>query len=164
MHARIIPPPVSDQAAATVLAGGEDTGGRFSLIHVHCLRGGEPPLHRHHHEDVVIHVLQGELAFRINDVTHYLGSGATVLVPRGIEHGYALRSDTADLLMLLTPAGAETCVGSFHESDTSIEHMVIAAAHHGIEITGPASHLTTSDTEHLLTSAHPSPILPGIDT
>ena len=64
------------------------------------------------------------------------GTGGTVLVPRGVEHGYALRSATADLLVVLTPAGAETCLVDLH-AGTPVERLVIAAAHHGIEITGP---------------------------
>jgi quercetin dioxygenase-like cupin family protein len=143
MHAHIIPPPIYNPGDSTLLVSGEETGGRLAVVRIHCLGGIEPPLRRHHREDVVVHVVRGELAFTVEGTTHALLAGATVHVPSGCEHGYTVRSATADLLVFLTPAGAETCLGDLwagadHPSPDAVERMVIAAAHHGIEITGPA--------------------------
>jgi quercetin dioxygenase-like cupin family protein len=135
-HGRNGAGPALSFTQTTILLGTADTGGEFALVHLHCVRGDEPPLRRHHREDLVVHVLDGELAFRIDQATHHLGAGATIQVSRGSEHGYALHSATADLLILLTPAGAETSLADLHASD-SVERMVTIAAHHGIEITGP---------------------------
>jgi quercetin dioxygenase-like cupin family protein len=143
MQPRVIPAPhpIDPEAnpasvPATILLGHSDTSSAFALVRVGCLRGKEPPLRRHHREDLAIHLLDGDVAFQIDGRTHRLRSGGTVLVPRGVEHGYALRSATADLLVVLTPAGAETCLVDLH-AGTPVERLVIAAAHHGIEITGP---------------------------
>ncbi len=143
MHAHIIPPPTLNPGDPIVLVRGEDTGGRLAVVRIHCLGGIEPPLRRHHREDVVFHVVRGELAFIVEGTTHVLLAGSTVHVPSGCEHGYTVRSATADLLVFLTPAGGETCPGDLwagndRPAGDAVERMVIAAAHHGIEFTGPA--------------------------
>ena len=148
MNARIIPPPAHDPNGTTILVGGKDTGGRFAVVRIHCLRGADPPLRRHHREDVVYHVVQGELALTVEGTTHALPAGATVHVPGGCEHGYTVRSTIAELLVFLTPAGAEDCLGDLSAgtdcpTGDSVERMVITAAHHGIEITGPAPTITS---------------------
>jgi hypothetical protein len=54
----------------TILAGSEDTEGRFALIEMLARKGTEPPRHVHHREDEAFYVLEGEITFYIGDETY----------------------------------------------------------------------------------------------
>ena len=125
------------------LVSGADTDGKFALIQTCETRGCEPPRHIHHHEDELIYVLEGHLRFSVGEVTFDALSGTSVLLPRGVEHGFILTSDEVKLLLLLTPAGLE---GYFKELSQPLErlhawpdaeHLITTAARYGMEITGP---------------------------
>ncbi len=136
------PAPATRQRA-TIRVGGEDTGGRLALIETVEVRGAESPCHRHHWEDEVIYVVAGELAVCIGGTWITAPSNTTVLVPRCVEHGFAVLSETATILTVFSPAGFE---GFYRDndaapwaSDTSIEieRLLATAAHYGCDITGP---------------------------
>jgi quercetin dioxygenase-like cupin family protein len=136
------PDPATRQHA-TIRVRGEDTGGRLALVETVEVRGAESPCHRHHWEDEVIYVVTGELAVCVGGTWITAPSSTTVLVPRCVEHGFTVLSETATILTAFAPAGFE---GFYREndaapwaSDTSIaiERLLATAARYGCDITGP---------------------------
>jgi mannose-6-phosphate isomerase-like protein (cupin superfamily) len=65
-----------------------------------------PPMHEHADEDDSFYVLEGEMTFLLEDEEILAGSGTFVLVPPGVQHTFANRSDTvARMLNIHAPAG-----------------------------------------------------------
>ena len=82
------------------------------------------------------------------------GPGDTVILPRGIQHGFAVTSSQARVLLFITPGGLEE---AFRATSTptdaapgddaptptgppapeEIERLTAAYAAHGVEFTGP---------------------------
>lgn len=88
------------------LARSADTP-RFNLgiVTVEARRKG-PPLHVHDDEDDSFYVLEGEVTFTLGDEDVVAGPGTFVLVPPGVEHTFANRSETrARFLNVHAPAG-----------------------------------------------------------
>ena len=152
MNARIIRPldpeaagPVPGTNHATILLERGDLDGRISLVEIIATRGNEPPLHRHQRDDLLIHVLNGELTFRIDGERFPVSPGSGLLIPRGSEYGYAVSSEMAHLLISVTPAGAEGYLVQLYDPNAapgegtyeSLERLVTSAAQYGIDITGP---------------------------
>ncbi len=80
---------------------------RFNLgvIMMQPARSG-PPMHEHADEDDSFYVLEGEMTFLLEDEEILAGSGTFVLVPPGVQHTFANRSDTvARMLNIHAPAG-----------------------------------------------------------
>jgi quercetin dioxygenase-like cupin family protein len=92
----------------TWLAEGKDTNGRYAVAEVVIPKGiGEPPPHTHTREDESYYVLEGEFAFRIGGETLEAGPGDYVWLPRGVEHGFELKTEQAKALITMTPADLE---------------------------------------------------------
>lgn len=127
-------------ADINVLVGAETTAGRMALIETTERPGREPPCHRHYWEDELLYVLAGEMALFIEGNWLVVPNGRAVMIPRNVEHTFAVLSDAARLLTLFAPAGFE---GFYREFDleipwgNSLEHWVATAARYGCEITGP---------------------------
>jgi quercetin dioxygenase-like cupin family protein len=132
-----------------ILLGSASSGGRFALVEIITPRGSEPPLHRHRHEDLTIITVDGHLTFFVNGCALPASPGTCVHLPRRSVHGYAVESETAHLLAILVPAGAEEFLIALHESilpkasisnqgaSAAIERLIAFAARHDIDITGP---------------------------
>lgn len=133
-----------------IIAGSESLGGRLLIVEIVIRAGSEPPLRRHRHEDLLIFVVDGLLTFHVDGQQHPASTGTCLVVPKGCAHGFDVDSETARLLMVLAPAGAEELIVQLFESpevrggsspDDScevIEHLVATAARYGVDITGPA--------------------------
>jgi quercetin dioxygenase-like cupin family protein len=120
-----------------LLVAANETDGRFAVIEAQERPGSELPLHIHHNEDEFIYVLAGELTMAIGHERFAAGAGAWYFLPRGTEHGYAVTSDEARLLITLTPAGLETFLQAVRSGEgVDIEALISHAAHHALEITG----------------------------
>jgi quercetin dioxygenase-like cupin family protein len=121
-----------------LLVAGNETGGRFALVDVHEMPGSELPLHIHRNEDEFIYIFSGELTVAIGGERHSAGPGASYFLPRGIEHGSAVTSDEARLLIALIPGGLETFLQAARTrgNEVEIERLIADAAHYGLEITG----------------------------
>ncbi len=92
----------------TVKATGATTRGAFGLIEQELPPGFATPRHLHHSEDEPFYILQGEITFQCGEQTLVAGPGAFVFLPRGIEHGFQVTSDTpARLLQFNMPSGVE---------------------------------------------------------
>ena len=83
----------------------ETGGGLFVIEHSHLVRGG-PPLHYHPHQEEWFYVMEGEVLFQVGDKKARLGSGESLLGPRGIPHTFTAVGDKPGrLLIAFTPAG-----------------------------------------------------------
>ncbi len=130
-----------DDGRVSVLIAGEETGGRFALLETVEARGEEPPRHLHHWEDEALYVLDGELAVCLGEEWHRVPAGAAILLPRGMEHGFAVVGAAARLLSVLAPAGFERFYAELAVPDPAdrshVERVITVAARYGVEITGP---------------------------
>lgn len=69
---------------------------------------GGPPAHVHDHEDEVVIVLEGELAYRVGQETGVLPAGGLLWFPRTIPHAVAnLSGAQCRFLTIVTPGGIE---------------------------------------------------------
>jgi mannose-6-phosphate isomerase-like protein (cupin superfamily) len=84
-----------------------ESAGGLSLGEVVVRAGGEPPMHVHAREDEVWFVLEGSVLFQRGHERLLAGPGTAVMLPRGIPHGFAVRSEQARILHAYTPAGLE---------------------------------------------------------
>jgi len=66
-----------------------------SVLEHHARQGDSPPLHIHHDEDEIFHVLEGEVRYRIGDLQHHARAGETLLTPKGIPHTHRAESAEA---------------------------------------------------------------------
>jgi quercetin dioxygenase-like cupin family protein len=89
------------------LVNGEQTAGSFSLIQIHVLQGAEPPAHTHAREDESYYVQEGTVRYTIGEKTIDVQAGGYVYLPKGISHQFQLLTESARLLMWLSPAGLE---------------------------------------------------------
>lgn len=91
----------------SILAGSEDTGGRFGLMETLAAKGTEPPRHIHHREDESFYVFEGEVTFYVGDETKEAGPGTFVFAPRGVPHSFVFGTDVIRMLTIVTPGGIE---------------------------------------------------------
>lgn len=127
-----------------VLVTAEETGGRVAIVEG-CLRHGTaPPRHVHSREDVYVYVLCGRLSFVLGGERYECTAGSGLLLPRGDEHVFTVETSSACALLVITPAGLETCLGELEELERDsadghhIERLIALAARFGVAITGPA--------------------------
>ena len=91
----------------TILVGGSDTNGRYTLIDMHVPPGGGPPPHRHDFEEMFT-VLDGEVQVTFRGQTLTAGAGETINVPANAPHAFTNTTATpARLLCMCAPAGQE---------------------------------------------------------
>ena len=91
----------------TILVGGDDTAGKYTLIDMHVPPGGGPPPHRHDFEEMFT-VLEGELEVTFRGETMTARAGETINVPANAPHGFTNAGDAATrLLCLCAPAGQD---------------------------------------------------------
>ena len=93
-----------------VLATGDDTGGRYSLIYELLPRGSGPGPHKHTWSDETYYMLDGEVTFLVGDDIHTARKGDFVVVPRDTRHAFRVDSETAAFLNGYTPASLEAAV------------------------------------------------------
>jgi len=128
----------------TVLrASGEQTHGHYAMVEVVSTPQGFVPLHVHHREDEAFFVLEGDVTFTFGDRTIDAGPGSFAFGPRDVPHRYTVRTPSARMLMLFSPAGFEGFIretsqplDAAHDitQDIDIELVLDAAARYGAEV------------------------------
>ena len=135
----------------TILAGSEDTEGRFALIEILARKGAEPPRHVHTHEDEAFYVLEGEITFYVGDETYRATPGMFVFLPRGVAHSFVLETDVVRKLLTETPGGIEKhfrdprfsepartlTLPPPAEEPPDVAALVEDMARYGVEVVGP---------------------------
>jgi len=126
----------------------DETGGAFTLLEV-TGKGAVPPRHIHHREDEIYYVLEGELTFEVGGRPFAAPAGSAVWLPRGIEHGFAIESDQAKVLLMLLPSGGEgyfagagrpaeaLAIPTDPPAPYPLERLLALGDEFGIEVTGP---------------------------
>jgi quercetin dioxygenase-like cupin family protein len=88
-----------------VKAGEMGQGRRLSFVDYTTKKGEEPGDHTHPTEDEIFYIVHGELTFRCGGREFELNDGGFMFLPRGLEHGYTIRSEgEARILLVLSPA------------------------------------------------------------
>lgn len=134
---------------AIVKVGGEATGGRFAIIEMLAPRGHGSPLHVHRREDEWFYVLEGHLTLWVGGQRIEAPAGSFAFAPRDIPHTFTVTSTQVRYLVGAEPAGFDQFVRSLAVpaktrtlppatlAQPTPDHMMAAAARHGIEILGP---------------------------
>ncbi|MGN6395883.1 MAG: cupin domain-containing protein [Mucilaginibacter sp.] len=91
----------------TFLTTAEETQGAFSLIKCTLRKGFAPPPHIHTKEDESYFILDGEVQYEIGERVIHAKPGDYVHSPRLTAHTFKLLTDTATVLLLITPGGFE---------------------------------------------------------
>lgn len=104
-------------------------------------RGG-PPVHIHHNEDEVIHVIEGPYDFWLDGQTIRVEAGDSIFLPRGVPHTFRVASDRPGRnTTILTPGGLEEFFVEAAARDLCPPHDMAAivelGGRYGIEFRGP---------------------------
>jgi quercetin dioxygenase-like cupin family protein len=127
---------------------GEETEGRYGVLEVHTPEGDMPPLHVHHEEDEVFHVIDGEVTLFLPGTEVSLTAGETFRAPQGVPHTYRVETPTARWLVFCAPARFDAFVRAVSEPARreelpprgrpfDPERFAAEAKRQGIELLGP---------------------------
>ena len=108
----------------------EQTGGAFYVCEAVFGPEGGSPLHIHHHEDEVIHVLEGALDIRLDREQLHVPAGGIVHLPRRIPH--ALQNPWKTPLRIMVhaiPGGLEYY---FDEVNAALQDGTLNAEVHNV--------------------------------
>ena len=97
-------------ALSVVLVHGDETDGRYSLMHETLRKGAAAPLHTHSRSDEHFYILAGEVTFLVGDDIWIGRAGDFIYVPRNTPHAYRVDSDEAVFLNGYTPSGLEIAI------------------------------------------------------
>ena len=86
----------------TVKAGEVQEGSGAAFLEYVTRQGEEPEDHTHQSEDEMFYVLEGAISFRCGEQTFDLDQGGFIFLPRGIQHGYSIRSEAPVRLIVVT--------------------------------------------------------------
>lgn len=77
----------------------------LSVIEHRAPHADSPPLHVHHDEDELFHVLEGELRFISGDTERRAGPGDLILTRKGVAHSYRVESPAGGRWLVITTRG-----------------------------------------------------------
>lgn len=129
-----------------ILASGKETGGSYCLMEATVFAGGGPPPHIHSREEEGFYVLEGEVAFYVDEERMVGTPGDSFHIPRGTIHRFKNETDqVARMLVWVTPSGLEEMflrVGQEVDDPTvppkvlpdEIERLLAIAPEYGIDI------------------------------
>jgi quercetin dioxygenase-like cupin family protein len=97
----------------TVKVSEIQTGSGVAVLEYVTQQGEEPPDHTHPTEDEIFYVLAGAITFRCAGQSFDLEQGGSIFLPRGIEHGYTIRSREPVRLLVITAPVREGISGGW---------------------------------------------------
>jgi quercetin dioxygenase-like cupin family protein len=103
----------------TIKASSAETGGSLVIFEDRMVRGKTTPLHMHPTFDEALYVLEGEILIHVDGEQHRVGERGLVVAPRGVPHAFLVISDTARLLVTLSPGVGEAFFLSVSDPVTS---------------------------------------------
>ena len=83
------------------------SGGIVGLFESTVPSQGGPPVHVHHNEDEVIHVIDGTYEFWLDGQITPVAAGASIFLPRGVPHTFQVASERARWFGIGMPAGLD---------------------------------------------------------
>ena len=126
---------------------GEHTNGQVTVMEFLAPKNFGPPLHRHDVEDELFYVIEGDIWFSCGEAESVYGEGAVVWLPRGRPHTFQVRSETARVLQVTTPAQFERFVATLgrptdeptlpEPEEIDPGHVAEICAQFDIEVLGP---------------------------
>mgnify|MGYP000892114553 CR=1 FL=1 len=128
-----------------VLLGGEQTGGRCTVLLDIVPPGLGTPPHYHTREDEAFYVLEGRAAFWREGEWEEVPVGTTVFAPRGVVHGFQnIGTSPLRVLITLTPSGFEKwfarCARAFAgTAQPNLQQLAALAAEHGMHFAAPGT-------------------------
>ncbi|OWW00081.1 hypothetical protein ATY81_25100 [Rhizobium sp. R72] len=128
----------------TITVGRYESGGIVGVFEGMVPAGGGPPVHIHHNEDEVIHVIEGNYEFWLDGAVVAVPPGSSIFLPRGVAHTFrVVGASPGRNLTILTPGGMEeffieAAAQSLRMPDQMTEILRLAERH-GIEFRGPAN-------------------------
>lgn len=121
---------------------GDSTDGAFGMWEGLLPPGGASPIHIHHKEVECIYVIEGTFLILCGDQTWEAGPGTWVSMPKDVQHGIRVVSDTPGrFLEFFLPAGLEQLFNKLPEQKADIKpdiaKILEIANAYGLEFTGP---------------------------
>src|SRR5216684_3777218 len=109
---------------------GEDTHGAFDYFIVQVAPRGGPPLHVHHLQEEIIHVLKGRYKIRIGEEIFYLEEGGFAYLPSKVPHAFLnLTDEPGEVIVVYTPGGGHKFyeeLGPISRSGTATKQEIAA--------------------------------------
>ena len=65
--------------------------------------GDSPPLHVHHREDEIFHILEGRMRFRVGEADIVAEAGQSLVAPKGVPHSFRVESEGGARVLVMTP-------------------------------------------------------------
>jgi quercetin dioxygenase-like cupin family protein len=137
-----------DGGLLTFKAVGAKTEGALLLFEIYVPGGKATPLHVHPDADETFYLLEGEVLVHIDGTECSVATGGVVQVPRGTPHAFAVRSATARMIVMFTPAdavseayfraaGEPATAPSLAPTAPDLVRLQTAAAQTGLKVLGP---------------------------
>jgi quercetin dioxygenase-like cupin family protein len=126
----------------TFKATGSQTAGEYLLVEELARRGKVTPLHTHPAETETFYVVAGEALMHLDGDERPVVAGAFVSVPPGVPHAFLVTSDTARMLVLITPGSAAMEKFLREAGEPAAEQILPAAGPLDIERIGAAAERT----------------------
>jgi len=115
-----------------VTVAGHATHGEYALVEAVVADGTEIPPHVAQLEDVILHVLHGELALVVDRKPSTLETGATVVLERGVPRRLTATRPSR-VLALITPAGLEQLLAVVADPATDPDDRAALLAVGGVQ-------------------------------
>ena len=93
-----------------ILVNGDNTGGRYSLMHQTMPKHAGAPPHKHTWSDEHFYILSGDITFLVGEDMIEGHAGDFVWIPRNTRHAFRVDSDEAVILNGYTPSGLEQSI------------------------------------------------------
>lgn len=104
--------------ALRVVVGADATGGRLAICQVQAPPGSSTPVHRHEHEDEVVHVASGTVDVWQQGARASVDAGSSLLLPRGVPHRLSVgEHGSAEFFLAFLPGGVEHALVSASSGD-----------------------------------------------
>ena len=127
---------------AVVKADTKQTDGSLTVIEFVIGPKQGPALHKHHHEDELWIVLDGQFRFKAGDAMLQASTGGMAFGPRGVPHCFQnIGQGPGRLLVVTTPSGLERFFHDFAAKSSGglagPEVLAEIGLAHGVEFIGP---------------------------
>jgi mannose-6-phosphate isomerase-like protein (cupin superfamily) len=127
----------------TVTLTGHDSSGAIGLFEAVVPAGNAPPLHIHHAEDEIHHIIEGTYEFWLDGQSLMRSAGESIFLPRGVPHTFRVVGDVPGKnLAIIIPGGSENFFVEVAERGLTfpkdLPQLAEIGARYRMEFIGPA--------------------------